>query len=132
MIKPYQLFIATLIAIFVIYVSFLGVDKTILLISDEYLFILAIIPLTVTLFILKKRMKEFGVKNFNFSENSKISLKSSILFFLVFQVVDYYMENGFIGMISQWFIYWVMGLLGFLIIEILNHYKVYKMILNKL
>jgi hypothetical protein len=54
------------------------------------------------------------------------------MFFLIFQVVDYYMEDGFIGMISQWFLYWVMGIIALLLMQIINYYKNYKLIQQRI
>ena len=75
-------------------------------------------------------VKDFEIIDFN--KNSNFSLQSTIMFFLIFQVVDYYMEDGFIGMISQWFLYWIMGIIALLLMQIINYYKNYKMIQQRL
>ena len=69
-----------------------------------------------------------GFEIIDFNKQNSFSLQSTIGFFLIFQVVDYYMEDGFIGMISQWFLYWIMGLIAVLLMESINYYKNFKMI----
>ena len=41
---------------------------------------------------------------------------------------DYYYEDGFRGMISQWFLYWIYGIIALLLIQAINYYKNYKML----
>lgn len=126
LIKPIYLFTTTLIAIICSYLYVLGQEKTIEIIKEEYLFILALIPLSIALIFFKFKLKKFELINFN--NNSTPTLKSTIIFFLIFQIVDYIYEDGFIGMISQWFLYWIMGLIALLLIENINYYKNYKII----
>jgi len=109
-----------------VYLFVLGKDKTIEIISSEYLLVLSIIPILITLFYFKNRLKNFEIINFN--ENNQFSLKSSIGFLLIFQVVDYFYEDGFIGMISQWFLYWILGVITLLLLQTINYYKNYKLL----
>ena len=44
-------------------------------------------------------------------------------FFVIFQIVDFYFEDGFIGMISQWFVYWVFAIIAWLVTNNINFYK---------
>ncbi len=124
--KPINLFAAALVAIIVVYLFVLGEDKTIEILKEDYIYILALIPLSFLILYFKFKLKDYEIINFN--KNNEISLKSTILFFLVFQVYDYYSEGGFIGMISQWFIYWIMGILALLLMETINYYKNYKLL----
>lgn len=124
-----NLFILSFIAILTTYYFILGIDKSIQLIKDEYLSILALIVILLSLLFFKLKLK--GHQTINFIRNNQFSLKSTILFFLVFQVVDYYYEDGFIGMISQWFLYWIMGLIAITLMETINCYKNYKYLKNK-
>ena len=119
-----NLFIFTLLIIIANYLFIFGQDKTIELIKNEYLFVLALIPITLLLLYFKIKLK--GKELIDFNKNSAISLKSTIMFFLIFQVIDYISEDGFIGMISLWFLYWVMGLIAYLLMETINYYKNYK------
>ncbi|MCP4969437.1 MAG: hypothetical protein GY932_02440 [Arcobacter sp.] len=126
MTNPRNLFIFSFIALISIYLIVFGQNKTIELIQSEYLFILALIPITASLLYFKFKLKNYKIKDLN--PNNTFSLKSTISFFLIFQVVDYFYEDGFIGMISQWFLYWIMGLIALLLINTINYYKNYKLI----
>ncbi len=128
--KPLPLFTLTFVAIIATYLFVLGESKTIEIIKNEYLFILGLIPLGFTYLYFKFKLKDFEIVDFN--KNSNLSLQSTIMFFLIFQVVDYYMEDGFIGMISQWFLYWVMGIIALLLMQIINYYKNYKLIQQRI
>lgn len=108
------------------YLIVFGQEKTILMLSSEYLFILALIPITITFLFFKYKLKDYELIDFN--KNSNFSLQSTIGFFVIFQVVDYISEDGFIGMISQWFLYWIMGLIALLLMQTINYYKNYKVL----
>jgi hypothetical protein len=123
--NPYYLFILTFIAVISTYLLVFGQEKTIQMITSEYLFILALFPIALTLLFFKFKLK--GYKLINFNQNNAFSLQSTIGFFLIFQVVDYFYEDGFIGMISQWFLYWIMGLIALLLMQTINYYKNYKL-----
>lgn len=128
--KPLTLFSLTFVVIIATYLYILGESKTIEIIKNEYLFILGAITLGFTYLYFKFKLKDFEIIDFN--KNSNFSLQSTIMFFLIFQVVDYYMEDGFIGMISQWFLYWIMGIIALLLMQIINYYKNYKVIQQRL
>ena len=123
--KPSHLFLLSFIAIITTYLTILGQSKTILVISAEYIFILALIPLVLTLVFFKVKLRGYEVVNFN---ANAFSLKTTVIFFLIFQVIDYIYEDGFIGMISLWFFYWIMGLIALLSLEAINYYKNYKLL----
>lgn len=124
--KPRNLFILTFIAILCVYIYVFGQDKTIELLKEQYLFALALIPLSFAFVFFKFKLRAYEI--INFSNNSTPTLKTTIMFFLVFQVVDYISEDGFIGMISQWVLYWIMGLIALLLIENINYYKNYQVV----
>ncbi len=121
-----NLFILSFAAMISIYVYVFGQDKTIEMIKAEYLFILGLIPLSLAFVFFKFKLKNYELRDFN--QNNNISLKSTVVFFLIFQVVDYVSYDGFIGMISQWILYWIMGLIALLLLENINYYKNYKLI----
>ena len=54
-----------------------------------------------------------------------VPIKSTLMFFLIFQVVDFYYEDGFIGMISQWVMYWSFSILAYFLTHNINFYKNY-------
>lgn len=127
---PKNLFILTFVAIISIYLYVFGQDKTIEMIKAEYLFILGLIPISLAFLFFKIKLKNFELIDFN--KNNTPSLKATLVFFLIFQVVDYISEDGFIGMISQWFIYWIMGLIALLLMKTISYYKNYQLIQKKL
>ena len=128
--KLFALFLLSFIGIITVYLYILGESKTIEIIKNEYLFILALIPLCLLFFYFKFKLKNYEIIDFN--KNNSFSIQSTITFFLIFQVVDYFMEEGFIGMISQWFLYWIMGIIAILVMQNINYYKNYKNIKNQL
>jgi hypothetical protein len=126
-----QLFLASFIAIIITYSIFLGKVKTILLFVDAYVYISLVMVLLLPLLYYKRKLSTVEIIDFN--KNSSLTFKSTALFFLFFQAIDYIYEDGFIGMISQWFFYWIMGIIAFIIINIMNYYKnvqYYKQVLT--
>jgi uncharacterized membrane protein YuzA (DUF378 family) len=126
LINTRNLFVLSLVAIISVYLLVFGQNKTIELIQAEYLFLIGIAAIFLILLFFKLKLKNHEIRDFN--KNNTLSLKSTILFFLIFQVVDYISEDGFIGMISMWFLYWVMGVIAVLVIETINYYKNYRLI----
>ena len=124
MTKPLNLFTVTFIAIIVVYLFVFGESKTIELIKTQYLYILGVIPLGLIFIYYRFKLKDYEIIDFN--KNAKFSFSTSVIFFVIFQIVDYIQEDGFIGMISQWFFYWVMGIIALFLMEIINYYKNYK------
>lgn len=124
MTKPLNLFTVTFIVIIAVYLFVFGESKTIELIKTQYLYILGLIPLGVIFLYYRFKLKDYEIIDFN--KNTKFSFSTSVIFFVIFQVVDYIQEDGFIGMISQWFFYWVMGIIALFLMEIINYYKNYK------
>jgi hypothetical protein len=122
MIRINLLLIFTFFALFGVYYIFLPMSKIVFLIKDQYiLYIVNIILLGVFIYF-KFKLKDLKIidiiPNLNY-----ISIKSSVGFFLIFQVVDYYYEDGFIGMISQWWSYWLFGVLAYFLTHNINLYK---------
>ena len=124
MTKPLNLFTVTFIAIIAVYLFVFGESKTIELIKTQYLYILGLIPLGLIFIYYRFKLKDYEIIDFN--KNAKFSFSTSVIFFVIFQIVDYIQEDGFIGMISQWFFYWVMGIIALFLMEIINYYKNYK------
>ncbi|RXJ89032.1 hypothetical protein CRV01_10465 [Arcobacter sp. CECT 8983] len=127
--NPKILFPLALIGILCTYFFVFGEEKTLELIKKEYLYLLAIIPLAAIFIFFKIKLKNYELVDFN--KNSNLSFKSIVMFFLIFQVVDYFSEGSFEGMISLWLLYWIMGIIALLLMENVNFYKNYKMIFKK-
>ncbi len=128
MTKPINLFSLTFISIITIYLYVLGEDKTIEIIKDAYLYIFSLVPLGLIYLYFKFKLKEYEIIDFN--KNTNFSFQTTVIFFLIFQVVDYIHEDGFIGMISQWFLYWIMGIIALFLMGIINYYKNYRLLIK--
>ena len=128
MTKPINLFSLTFISIITIYLYVLGEDKTIEIIKDAYLYIFSLVPLGLIYVYFKFKLKEYEIIDFN--KNTNFSFQTTVIFFLIFQVVDYIHEDGFIGMISQWFLYWIMGIIALFLMGIINYYKNYRLLIK--
>jgi len=120
-----QLFLFTFVMISLLYYYFLTPSKIIELIQDEYIIIGITILLIGVFSYLKFKLREFEIISY-LPNLYTVPLKSTLIFFLIFQVVDYYFEDGFMGMISQWIIYWIFGLLAWVLTHNINLYKNYK------
>lgn len=123
-----NLFLLSFIGIILVYLYVFGIHKTIQIITNEYLLIILLTIISISLGFLKYKLKDYKI--IKFIENN-LSLKTTIVFFIIFQVIDYISEDGFKGMLSQWFLYWVMGLIAFVCIETFNYYKNYQFIFKK-
>lgn len=126
MIKQLALFSLTLISIIVIYIFLLGQSKTIEIIKNDYLYLLSLIPMGLIYLYFRLKLKDYELIDFN--KNANLSFRTSIIIFLVFEVIDYIQEDGFIGMISQWFFYWVMSIIALVLVENINYLKNYVLI----
>ena len=125
MINTKFLLIISLLAINIVYYFLFSSFKIFTLIVEEYIFI----GITFLMWIIYRYFKFIlnGKQLFEFIPNTNyIELKSTIIFFLIFEVVDFYMEDGLIGMISLWFSYWLFGVLAYLLTHNINFYKNYK------
>lgn len=126
MIKQLSLFTVSLIFIIAVYIFLLGENKTIDIVKDDYLYLLSLIPMGLIYLYFKLKLKDYELIDFN--KNANFSFKTTVILFLIFQVVDYIQEDGFIGMISQWFFYWVMSVVALFLMEIINYLKNYVLI----
>ena len=104
----------------------MGENKTIEIIKDEYLYLLSLIPLGFIFLYFKFKLKDYELIDFN--KNSNLSFQTTVILFVVFQVVDYIQKDGFIGMVSEWFFYWVMGVIALFLMENINYLKNYVLI----
>lgn len=126
MIKQLALFSLTLISIIAVYIFLLGESKTIEIIKNDYLYLLSLIPMGLIYLYFRLKLKDYELIDFN--KNANLSFRTSIIIFLVFEVIDYIQKDGFIGMISQWFFYWVMSIIALVLVENINYLKNYVLI----
>lgn len=122
MIHTKLLLVLTLPMIFVVYSIFLSPPHIVNIIFEEqYLILVSFVIYCIfryMVFITKDKLLYEFIPNLN-----HVSIKSTIGFFLLFQVIDFYFEDGFIGMISMWFMYWVFAVILYYLTHIINLYK---------
>jgi len=92
------------------------------IIKNEYILLIIIFLLFSIFLYFKLKLKKFDIIPFLGNIN-KVPLIQSILFFLLFQIIDYIYEDGFISMIKLWFMYWLFGVLAYLLSNNINYYK---------
>lgn len=126
--QPYKtidvkiLLLSSLFCIGIVYAIFLTPQEILKIVQEEYIF-LAIAGVSVLSFLYLKR-KLRGLKVISYlPDTNSVNLKTTLMFFLLFQAVDFYYEDGFIGMISQWFIYWVFAMIAWMLTNSINLYK---------
>ena len=125
MINTKFLLFVSLIPILIIYYIFLPFNKIVNIILDEYIIIGVTLILIMVYQFFKSKLQDKLL--FEFIPNTNyVQIKSTLIFFAIFQIVDFYYEDGFIGMISQWFMYWIFGLLAYFLTHNINFYKNYK------
>lgn len=125
MINTKFLLFVSLIVISIIYYIFIPFNQIVSIVLDEYIIIGITFGLLFIYQYFKVKLKDKAL--FEFIPNTNhVPIKSTLIFFVIFQAVDFYYENGFIGMINQWFMYWIFGLLAYLLTHNINFYKNYK------
>ena len=124
----FLLFLSSL-AIGIVYYFLFPIDTIKDIILDEYITIMIALISMVVFFILKLKLKDKLI--FEFIPNTNyVNIKSTFLFFLFFEMIDFYFEDGYIGMIKLWFSYWVFGVIAYFVTHSINFYKniqAYKM-----
>lgn len=113
------------IAMFIVYFLILPLNKVVQIVLDEYIIILLTIVASIFYVFFKTRLK--GKQLYKFiKQDEYLPIKSVLGFFFLFQIIDYYFEDGFIGMISNWFMYWIFALFLYLLLNNINYFKNYK------
>lgn len=112
----------SLIGILGVYSIYFPLNKAIVLFLDQYIIFITILFLSFLSYYFKRKLKDFHILYF-IANIDKVSLKSAVLFFLFFEIIDYYFEEGFEGMISLWITYWCFALLAYLLTININLYK---------
>lgn len=117
-----NLLVVSFFCVAIVYYIFLTPDEILKIVKDEYIFLGVGGFLLLSYLYLKRKLKDLTVISY-IPDINKVNLKITIVFFVLFQGVDYYYEDGFKGMISQWFIYWVFGIIAWLLTNSINLYK---------
>ena len=116
----------TFIIIISTYLYLFGESQTLNIIKEEYLLILSLVSILSIFLYFKLKLKEYEIVEFLPTNNS--SFKSIIAIFLFFEVIDYYNEGSFEGMVKLWFLYWIMGLIALTLMHTINYYKNYRLV----
>jgi len=119
------LLIFSLFGIIAVYSYFLTKIQIEEILTSEYLYFIPIPILFVITLFFRYKLKTQKITDYLNNINS-VDLQSTLLFFLIFQGVDFYYEDGFVGMISQWVIYWAFGIIAWLVTININLYKNYQ------
>jgi len=117
-----KLLVATLIGIAIIYYIFLTPKNIYQIVTDELLFLGIAFCLWIVFIYYKVKLKDLTLISYIPNLND-VDIKTTLGFFVIFQIVDFYFEDGFIGMISQWFVYWVFAIIAWLVTNNINFYK---------
>ena len=120
-----KLLIATLVGIGITYYIFLTPEAILEIIKNEYIFLGITILLYSVFIYFKLKLKDCTLISYIPNIN-QVDIKTTFVFFAIFQIVDYYYEDGFMGMISQWFVYWIFAVIAWLVTNIINFYKNYQ------
>ena len=124
--QVHLLFLVSLLGIFTTYSLFFKKITAVGLLIDELPYIAILIIIAIGSIFYKRKLKGYPIVDFQ-KENS-MGLRNLVLFFLVFQVIDYVFEDGLTGMISMWLSYWVFGYIAFFVLSIISYYKNLKLI----
>jgi len=122
MIDTRFLLFITAICIAIVYYILFPLDQIIDIIFDEYITITIMIASIVGYIYFKTKLKGKLLREF-IPNTNYIPIKSTILFFLIFEIIDFYMEDGLKGMIKLWFSYWVFGVIAYFVTHNINFYK---------
>ncbi len=125
MINTKLLLSITLLTIGIIYYMFLPINQIVNIILDEYIIISITFILIIVYQYFKTKLKDKLLHEF-IPNTNYIPIQSTLIFFMIFQVVDFYSEDGLIGMMKLWFMYWIFGLLVYFLTHNINFYKNYK------
>lgn len=123
-----NIFIITFLFIISTYIYVFGENKTMEILQNEYILFSVLIFITIAFFILRFKVKNENIDLSSIPKTPILPIKQSIVFFIVFCAIDYYSEDGFEGMITQWIIYWIFGLISLVLLNFISFYKVYKMV----
>jgi len=119
------LLIITAFSISGVYYYLFSIDEIITIIKEEYIlaiFVFISILLHTYSYI---KLKKYDILPF-IPQLGKVPIIQSTIFFVIFEIVDYYSEDGFIGAIKLWYMYWMFGLLTWNLVFLFNYYKNFK------
>ena len=114
----------TFVSISIIYYFLFTLNEIIEIVKDEYIVILIAFFMICIYVFFQKRLQ--GKILYEFIPTSEyVSIKSTIVFFVIFEAIDYYYEGGFVGMVKLWVSYWFFGVIAYFLTYNINFYKNY-------
>jgi len=125
MVNTRLLLSVTFLVVCGVYYWLFSFDEIKKIVLDEYILLSIDFSLILGYFWLKFKLKDKQLYEF-IPNTNYVPLKSTILFFIIFEIVDFYSEDGLIGMIKLWFMYWLFGILTYFLTHIINLYYNHK------
>jgi len=125
------LLLGTFVAISSSYYYLFSTHIILNIIKEEYILIGFVIFSFILHLYMYFKLKKYDIIPF-IPKLGKIPLFQSIIFFTIFEIVDYFYEDGIMGAIKLWYMYWLFGILSLNIMYIFNYYKNIKFYNTKL
>jgi hypothetical protein len=121
-INSLYILVSTFIIISATYYYLFTYEDILNIIKEEYI----LLGFTLVSFLLHfyayLKLRKFDILPF-IPKLGLVPIIQSSIFFAIFEVVDYYSEDGFIGAIKLWYMYWLFGLLSWNLVFLFNYYK---------
>ena len=116
------LLISTFIIICITYYYLFSISGIIHIIKEEYILSSFVILSFIVHLLAYIKLKHLDILPF-IANLGRVPIFQSILFFTIFEIVDYYYEGGIIGAIKLWYMYLLFGILSLNLMYIFNYYK---------
>ena len=107
------------------YYYLFSIKEIIDIVKEEYILSFFVILFSILHFYAYFKLKDYDILPF-IPKLGKLPIKQSIFFFIVFEVIDYIYEDGVIGAIKLWYMYWLFGILSLNFMYLFNYYKNFK------
>jgi len=115
----------TLFSICITYYYLFNINEILSIIKDEYILSGFVIFSFVILLYSYIKLKNYDILPF-VPKLGLVPIKQSIVFFIIFEIIDYYSEDGIIGAIKLWYMYWLFGVLSLNLMYIFNYFRNFK------
>jgi len=119
------LLLGSFIAICFTYYYLFSIEQIYTIIKEEYILGSFVILSIILHLISYLKLRKYDILPF-IPKLGKVPFLQSIIFFSIFEVVDYFYEDGVIGAIKLWYMYLLFGILSLNLMYIFNYYKNFK------
>ena len=106
----------------ILYYFLFKYEEIITIIKDEFILSGFIILSFIIHLYMYLKVNKYDILPF-IPKLGQVPIFQSLIFFTIFEIVDYFYEDGIIGAIKLWYTYWLFGILSLNIMYILNYYK---------